>query len=89
MHDERDVRVARGGEGAEGGHDGVLARVAVLVLPQPQHELHVVHHHVPDAVHVARVLHRLARRGTRVVHNAFASGTIGFQYKCTINYRTK
>lgn len=61
MHDECNVTMSGRGEGAEGGDDGVLplVTVAVALLAQPQHELHVVHHHVRDVVHVARVLYCL------------------------------
>lgn len=59
MHDERDVAVSGGGEGAEGGDDGVLPQVAVALLAQAQHELHVVDHHVRYVVHVSRVFYCL------------------------------
>lgn len=62
MHDERDVAMARGGERAKGGDDGVLPveAVAVALLADAQHELHVVHDHVRDIVHITRVLHCLS-----------------------------
>ena len=61
MHNQCDMAVPGGGEGAEGRDDGVLAQVAVAValVAHAQHELHVVHHHVRDVVHVAGVLHCL------------------------------
>lgn len=61
MHDERNVAVSRGRERPERSDDCVLSvvAVAVAVLAQAQHELHVVHHDVRDVMHVASVLYRL------------------------------
>lgn len=61
MHYKRYVTVARRGECPERRDNRVLAQVtvAVALLGQPQHELHVVHHHVRDVVHVPGVFHRL------------------------------
>lgn len=87
MHNECDMAVPSGGEGAECCDDGVLPVVPVSVplLAQPQHELHVVHHHVGDIVHVARVFYCLgiSRRvlGTLLIRSYSVGSKIGLLSK--------